>query len=77
MNFDGLKDSIIRMVAGERCHVNTRSFDNDFVTLHDRDQVLTLLIHLGYLAYDEKHEEAYIPNLEVSECISDAIQCSR
>jgi len=73
MDFDGLKDSITKMISGERCYVNVRSFENDFVTLHDKNQVMTLLIHLGYLAYDEATSQAYIPNLEVSQRLSDSI----
>ena len=76
MGFDGLKEDITRMMAGEPCPVNVRNFENDFVTLHDKDQVMTLLIHLGYLAYDQKEKKAYIPNLEVSEKLSDAIVSS-
>jgi hypothetical protein len=76
MDFDGLREDVTRMIAGERCRVNTRSFQNDFITLHTKDQVMTLLIHLGYLAYDEENREAYIPNLEVSERMADSVACS-
>jgi hypothetical protein len=76
MGFDGLKEDITRMMAGEPCPVNVRNFENDFVTLHDKDQVMTLLIHLGYLAYDQKEKKACIPNLEVSEKLSDSIIAS-
>ena len=76
MGFDGLKENITRMVSGEQCPVNVRSFENDFVTLHDKNQVMTLLIHLGYLAYNQEEEKAYIPNLEVSQKMSDAIIAS-
>jgi hypothetical protein len=76
MDFDGLREDVTRMIAGQRCRVNTRSFQNDFVTLHTKDQVMTLLIHLGYLAYDEENREAYIPNLEVSERMADSVACS-
>ena len=41
------------------------SFQNDMTTFHCADDVLTLLIHLGYLAYDSKTEKAFIPNEEV------------
>ena len=65
MNFEGLKDDILRMMAGERVFVNIGSFTNDMVTFHSKDDVLTLLIHLGYLAYDFEYKSAYIPNDEV------------
>jgi hypothetical protein len=73
MNFDGLKDSILQMLAGERVTVNVRSFQNDMISLRKRDDVLTLLIHLGYLAYD-RHGNAYIPNEEVKDSFYNAIQ---
>ena len=65
MNFDGLKDDIISMMVGEKVSVNTGSFTNDMVTFHSKDDVLTLLIHLGYLAYDFEDKSVYIPNNEV------------
>lgn len=82
MNFDGLKDDILRMMAGERVFVNIGSFTNDMVTFHSKDDVLTLLIHLGYLAYDFKYKSVYIPNDEmkgifiISWLLSDGINFS-
>lgn len=65
MDFKGLKQKIVEMLAGNRCKINTNRFQNDMISLEDADDVLTLLIHLGYLAYDVEKEEAYIPNSEV------------
>ncbi len=65
MDFDGLRADIIQMLGGERIKVNTRSFQNDMRNFHTKDDVLTLLIHLGYLAYDAEHEETFIPNKEI------------
>lgn len=64
-NFDGLKDTIIALLGGERCEVDTGLFQNDLINIKNRDQVLTLLIHLGYLAYDRIEKKAFIPNREV------------
>jgi hypothetical protein len=66
MNFDGLKDAIIKMLAGARIQIDVRSFVNDMVTFHSFEDVLTLLVHLGYLTYDRETEEVYIPNKEIS-----------
>ena len=66
MNFDGLKDNIIDMLAGNRCFVDPTGFQNDLKEVHSRDDVLTVLIHLGYLSYDWREGECYIPNYEVS-----------
>lgn len=65
MNFDGLKDDVLSMLAGESVAVNTGSFSNDMTTFHTEDDVLTLLVHLGYLAYDEINKCVRIPNNEV------------
>lgn len=65
MDFDGLKADIARMLGGERVKVNTRSFQNDMRNFRIKDDVLTLLIHIGYLAYDADTEKAFIPNKEI------------
>ena len=65
MNFDGLKDDVLSMIAGESIPVNTGSFTNDMTTFRTEDDVLTLLIHLGYLAYDSENKVVKIPNNEV------------
>ena len=65
MDFDGLRPDIVQMLGGGRVRVNMRSFQNDMKNLRTKDDVLTLLIHLGYLAYDSREEEAFIPNKEI------------
>ena len=65
MNFEGLKDDVLSMIAGEYVPVNTGSFTNDMTTFRTEDDVLTLLIHLGYLAYDSDNKTVKIPNNEV------------
>ena len=65
MDFDGLQGDIVRAIGGEGLSVNTRKFQNDLASLHGKDDVLTLLVHLGYLYYDAESERAYIPNEEV------------
>lgn len=74
MNFEGLKDDIISMLAGGRCLVHTSGFSNDMYDVRTKDDVFTVLIHLGYLAYDAEEEECYIPNKEVSMEMSNAIR---
>lgn len=66
MNFEGLKDAIIDMINGKNdIAVNVHSFTNDMVTFHSKDDVLTLLVHLGYLGYRSDREEVFIPNHEI------------
>ena len=66
MNYEGLKDDVVRMLAGERCPVDPTGFQNDMSVIQSKDDVLTVLIHLGYLSYDWKESECYIPNKEVA-----------
>lgn len=66
MDFDGLRADIVWMLGGESVKVNTLSFQNDMYSFRTKDDVLTLLIHLGYLAYDSLKEEAFIPNREIA-----------
>jgi hypothetical protein len=66
MNYDGLKDTIIELLAGNRKEIDTTSFMNDMTTFQGVDDVLTLFIHLGYLAYDYSTKEVFIPNSEVA-----------
>ncbi len=67
LNVEGLKDSVVAMLGGQRCRVDVGSFANDLTSVDTRDKVLTLLIHLGYLAYDAAASEVYIPNEEIRE----------
>jgi len=73
MDFDGLRADIIQMLGGERIKVNTLSFQNDMRNFRTKDDVLTLLVHLGYLAYDSVKEEAFIPNREIIREFENAI----
>ena len=70
---DGLKDAIIKMLAGEKVTINTGTFSNDMTTFSSKDDVLTLLVHLGYLNYDNENERVCIPNKEVSKEYMNAI----
>lgn len=74
MNFEGLKDDIIRMLAGENIDVNTTRFQNDLKVIRSKDDVLTVLIHLGYLSYDIETKTCRIPNKEVAEQFENAVK---
>ena len=76
MNFEGLKDDVISLIAGNRLPVNTGSFANDMTSLAIKDDVYTLLIHLGYLAYDFEMKEVYIPNNEVRQVFINCVAVS-
>ena len=65
MDFDGLKTAVIEMLSGASVEVNTNSFQNDTTSFSSKDDVLTYLIHLGYLGYDQTARTAFIPNEEI------------
>lgn len=67
LNFDGLKEKIEKMIAGEHIILDTGTFQNDMSSFHYADDVLTLLIHLGYLTYDFDTQSCWIPNMEVQQ----------
>lgn len=77
MNYDGLKDDIIRMLAGGRAKVDPTGFQNDLSLIRNRDDVLTVLIHLGYLSYDRTRQECYIPNREVAGEMVNAVKSNQ
>lgn len=62
MNYDGLRDAIVAMLAGDRRKINITKYSNDMVTFAGYEDVLTLLVHLGYLGYDQNTTEVFIPN---------------
>ena len=67
MDFDGLKTSVIEMIAGNSVEIDVTSFQNDTVNFADKDDVLTYMIHLGYLAYNQRLKKAFVPNEEIRE----------
>lgn len=73
MDMDGLKDAVVRMLAREEIPINTGTFENDMTTFATKDDILTLLIHLGYLTYNSIDGTVAIPNKEVSQEYVNAI----
>ncbi len=65
MNFAGTKEDVIAMMGGERVSANVDKYDNTMSNFNSKDDVFTFLIHLGYLAYNEKERKCYIPNKEI------------
>ena len=64
-DYDGLKDAVALLMDGGRLAIDTSTYQNDMTTFHGRDDVLSLLIHLGYLGYDDETGEVFIPNKEI------------
>ena len=64
-NFEGTRDAVIRMLAGEEVDVNVTRYMNTMSSFTSRNDFLTYLIHLGYLAYNREEGTCRIPNLEI------------
>ena len=77
MNYDGLKNAIIEMISGAEVRVNTATFKNDTVNIKSKDDVLTYMIHLGYLGYNQKLKTAFVPNEEIRQELTDAVESRR
>ena len=76
-DFDGLKTALIEMLSGGMVRVNVRSFQNDTVSFASKDDVITYMIHLGYLAYDQSSKSAFVPNEEIRQELTDAIESTK
>ena len=74
MNMDGLKNTVLKLLSGQTCPVDVSGYQNDLTSFKSKDDVLTALIHMGYLGYDTRTAEAFIPNEEVREVFSSAIK---
>ncbi len=76
MNYDNgvLKETITRTLDGEQANVDASSFDNDMTNVDSKDAALTILIHLGYLAYNKDEGTCYIPNHEISKEFESALK---
>ncbi|MCI6733357.1 MAG: ATP-binding protein [Lachnospiraceae bacterium] len=74
MNYDGLKSAVIEMLSGASVKVNTASFKNDTVHIQSKDDVLTYMIHLGYLGYDQTSRTAFVPNEEIRQELKNAVE---
>ncbi len=62
---DGLKEAIVQMLGGAHIKIDAGTFQNDMTSIRQRDDVLTLLVHLGYLTYEADERAVFIPNEEV------------
>ena len=64
-NFDGLKEAVAVLMDGGHVEADLNDYQNDMTTFHSKDDVMALLVHLGYLGYDESNGTVFIPNKEI------------
>ncbi len=76
LNFDGLKEDVMKILSGKHIPVDIETFQNDLSCIKSKDEALTALIHLGYLGYDADDRTAYIPNYEVANAFHSAMKQS-
>ena len=74
LNFDNLQTIITQLIAGASIEINPNKFANDMHTFNSVDDVLTLLVHLGYLTYNYKNSTVRIPNAEVKQEFINSIE---
>lgn len=74
MNYDGLKTAILEMLSGAEVKVETVTFKNDVENFANKDDVLTYMIHLGYLGYNQKWKTAFVPNEEIRRELFSAVE---
>ena len=65
LNIDGLRDQILQLAGGGSVVIDGTRFDNDLTCLNNTNEVLTALVHLGYLSYDAGTKTVHIPNKEL------------
>ena len=75
--YDGLKTAIIEMLSGSAVKVNTATFKNDTANIQSKDDVLTYMIHLGYLGYDQNTKTAFVPNEEIRQELTNAVESKK
>lgn len=73
-DYNGLKTALIEMLAGGTVRVNTATFKNDTINIRSRDDVLTYMIHLGYLGFDQERGRAFVPNEEIRQELRNAVE---
>lgn len=76
-DFNGVKETLERLIIGEPVRINVLSFGNDLNNVNDNEELFTLLIHLGYLSYDPDLKQAVLPNQEIREEFVEALRGSK
>ncbi|MBR1707453.1 MAG: AAA family ATPase [Clostridia bacterium] len=74
LDYAGLSKTIAELIGGGSVKINADRFQNDIVSFRSQDDVLTLLVHFGYLTYNEEEETVNIPNEEILREFTDAVK---
>src|SRR5574344_404986 len=76
MNFEGLRESIVKLIEGQEIKLNINTFKNDLVSFQCKEDVIVYLIHLGYLAYKDETRRVYIPNEEIRQELNKLVKAT-
>ena len=76
LDYDGVKTAVLDMLTGREVPVSVVDFKNRLDEIKTKDNVLTYLIHLGYLNYDKKTKLCRIPNKEIKQEWESAVRDS-
>ena len=79
MDFDGIKKDIMNLIEGARVQFDCGNFQNDMVTIEEKDDVFSLLVCLGYLGCsdidgNDDLKQAYVPNKEIKRALMGIIR---
>ncbi len=64
-DYEGLSRTVAELIGGVEVRIDPGGFANDLTTFRGKDDVLTLLVHFGYLSYDARTRTVHIPNEEI------------
>ena len=65
LNFEGLKDDIIKLCSGTSIRIyDIESFNTAEKNFPNKDSIYVYLVHLGYLCYNDEESTIYVPNEE-------------
>ena len=77
-DFKGIKEDIINLIEGEQVTFSCANFQNDMVTIKDKNDVFSLLVCLGYLGCSDTKNKyrkvAYVPNAEIKAVLMDIVR---
>lgn len=73
-DYNGMTRTVAELIGGMEVPVSISGFANDLTTFRGKDDVLTLLAHLGYLAYHAEDGTVRIPNEEIRMEFSSAVR---
>ena len=79
MDFDGVKKDVMNLIEGARVLFDFSNFQNDMVTIKNKNDVFSLLVCLGYLGCsdigsDSDYKQAYVPNKEIKQALMGIIK---